>query len=217
MEILKLTDTGVEESARRAAAVLRAGGVVLYPTDTLYGLGADAISDAAVAKVYKIKKRDEQKPIHCIVADQAAAEKYAVFEDLPLVLARFLWPGALTLILKKKEGIETGVARGLRTIGIRIPDNSFCTAFAKEFGGPITTTSANITGMPCERSVEKILAQLGDTAKDIDLIIDAGNPPAGGAERLPSTVVDVSGTEAVVLREGAIKDDDIWRALRFEP
>ena len=212
MEVLKLAEAGVAAAARRAAATLREGGVILYPTDTLYGLGSDALSDEAVAKVYKIKKRDDQKPIHCIVADQAVAEKYAVFEDLPLVLARSLWPGALTLILKKKEGIETGVARGLSTIGIRIPDHPLCLAMAKEFGGLITTTSANISGKPCERSVEKILAQLGDTAKDIDLIIDAGELP----ERLPSAVVDVSGTEAVVLREGAIKDDDIWRALRFE-
>ena len=212
MEVLKLAEAGVAAAARRAAATLREGGVILYPTDTLYGLGSDALSDEAVAKVYKIKKRDDQKPIHCIVADQAVAEKYAVFEDLPLVLARSLWPGALTLILKKKEGIETGVARGLSTIGIRIPDHPLCLAMAKEFSGPITTTSANISGKPCERSVEKILAQLGDTAKDIDLIIDAGELP----ERLPSAVVDVSGTEAVVLREGAIKDDDIWRALRLE-
>ena len=212
MEVLKLAEAGVAAAARRAAATLREGGVILYPTDTLYGLGSDALSDEAVAKVYKIKKRDDQKPIHCIVADQAVAEKYAVFEGLPLVLARSLWPGALTLILKKKEGIETGVARGLSTIGIRIPDHPLCLAMAKEFGGLITTTSANISGKPCERSVEKILAQLGDTAKDIDLIIDAGELP----ERLPSAVVDVSGTEAVVLREGAIKDDDIWRALRFE-
>jgi len=212
MEVLKLAEAGVAAAARRAAATLREGGVILYPTDTLYGLGSDALSDEAVAKVYKIKKRDDQKPIHCIVADQAVAEKYAVFEDLPLVLARSLWPGALTLILKKKEESETGVTRGLSTIGIRIPDHPLCLAMAKEFGGLITTTSANISGKPCERSVEKILAQLGDTAKDIDLIIDAGELP----ERLPSAVVDVSGTEAVVLREGAIKDDDIWRALRFE-
>lgn len=184
----------------KAAAILRAGGVILYPTDTLYGLGVDALSDEAVAKVYAIKGRDEKKPLHAVVADMDMASKYGEVNETADKLARAFLPGPLTLILKKKEGVETGIGRERKTFGIRIPDNQFCRDLALEFGKPFTTTSANIAGATPERSVEKILAQLGGRAQFINLIIDAGELP----EHLPSTVVDVSDDSIRILREGAI-------------
>ncbi len=109
-----------------AAAAIEAGGVVMYPTDTLYGLGADALSDSAVARLYAVKARDEKKPIHAIVADMQMAERYGYVDGAARMLAERFLPGPLTLILKKKEGIETGIAKGIDTFGIRIPDNAFC-------------------------------------------------------------------------------------------
>lgn len=208
---IRLNSGNVGECASLAAEILRAGGVVLYPTDTLYGLGADALSDDAVAKVYTIKGRDGKKPVHCVVSDMSMAERYVEVNSagwrIARKLAEKLLPGALTLILKKKKGIDGGIARDMDTVGIRIPDNEFCLALAREFGGCITTTSANKAGMETERNVEKILEQLGEAS--IDLVVDAGPLPS----RQPSTVVDVSGKEPVILREGAISATDIQAVL----
>lgn len=200
-----------DNAAKKAAAVLRQGGIVLYPTDTLYGLGADAFLNEAVDKVYAIKGRSEKKPIHCIVADIAMAQEYAeVTDDANLLFERLL-PGGLTVILKKQKGIEGGIARGVGTIGIRIPQNVFCLQLAKEFGKPFTATSANLAGMLQFRSVESIVKQLGDNADTIDLIIDAGELPGSA----PSTVIDLSGEEPVILREGAVPVADVWNTIRI--
>ena len=210
METVRLSEVGVEAAARSAAEVLRAGGVVLYPTDTLYGLGADAFSGGAVAKVQGIKGRDEEKPIHCIVADMKMAEKYAELNDTARLLAKEFLPGPLTIVVKKKPTAKSGIAQGMKTIGIRIPKDNFCLMLAREFGGPYTTTSANISGTKTLTTVAGILKQLGESAKHIDLVIDAGELP----ERPPSTVVGVSELGLVVLREGAIPTDEIWNVAR---
>ena len=219
MEVIRLTEANRKDLAARAAEVLRAGGVVLYPTDTLYGLGADALSDEGVAKVKRIKGRDEGKPIHAIVSDLEMAEEYGELTDDARLLASRLPQGQVTYIVsakggsasggKKLAGPRTGILRGIATFGFRIPDNEFCISLLREFGKPVTATSANTSGEQPERSVEKILAQLGIAAEGIGLLIDAGELP----ERLPSTVVDLSGEEPVIVREGAIPSTDIWNVL----
>jgi L-threonylcarbamoyladenylate synthase len=209
MEILKLTESNIEECATRAAVVLRAGGVILYPTDTLYGLGADAFSDAAVAKVYEIKKRDEAKPMHCVVADIRMAEQFAELDPRARALAEKFLPGPLTLILKKKFASVTGIAKGIETVGIRVPANDFCLALARAYDAPYTTTSANVSNAPQQRRLDDILAQLGENVRRIDLVIDAGELPM----RLPSTVVDVSSSQVKILREGMISAFRINQAL----
>ncbi len=204
MEIIDLTK-GLGACVLKASGVLRSGGVIIYPTDTLYGLGADALSDEAVAKVYAIKGRDEGKPIHAVFADLAMAEEYAEMNDAARRLAEKFLPGALTLVLRKKSGIDTGIARGIETIGIRIPDNEFCLDLARTFGKPYTATSANIAGMLPQLSIEKVLEQLGGNAKGVDLAIDDGMLPM----RLPTTVVNVVSGVPVILREGAISSEQI--------
>ena len=199
MEIMSLQNNATN-AVHKAAEVLRGGGVILYPTDTLYGLGADALSDEAVAKLYAINGRDEKKPVHAIVADMKMAGRYTEINEPARRLAEKFLPGPLTLILKKKEGIDTGIAKGMDTFGIRIPASELCLEIARTFGKPYTTTSANRAGQETGRSVEAILAQLGEKASVIDLVIDAGELPG----RMPSTVVDVSSGEIRTLREGAI-------------
>ena len=212
MERIELDDESINVATTRASKVLRNGGVVMYPTDTLYGLGADAFSDKAVDKIYAIKGRDEKKPIHCIVADIAMAEEYAEVTDDARLLFERLLAGGLTVILKKREAVVGGIARGLDTIGIRIPHNDFCIQLAGAFGEPFTATSANLAGHEHQWSVEAILKQLGPNAEIIDLIIDAGELPPSA----PSTVVDLSGEEPLIVREGAIAAADIWNAIRAE-
>ncbi|KKW19513.1 MAG: hypothetical protein UY61_C0055G0002 [Candidatus Adlerbacteria bacterium GW2011_GWC1_50_9] len=212
MEIVRLADVGVKAAALRAAATLRAGGVILYPTDTLYGLGADALSDEAVAKVKRIKGRDEGKPIHAILADIETAENYVVMNDEARMLARVFWPGSLTLIFEKKEGIDTGIGSAIDTFGARVSDNPFALELAHTFGKPYTGTSANRSGEKSERSVGGILTQLEDAASGIDLVIDAGEL----LDSLPSTVVDVHSAGPVILREGAVSIAEVWNVLRAE-
>ncbi|OGG58008.1 threonylcarbamoyl-AMP synthase [Candidatus Kaiserbacteria bacterium RIFCSPHIGHO2_01_FULL_55_17] len=200
----------MEECAARAGDVLRAGGVVLYPTDTLYGLGADALSDEAVAKIYAIKGRAGQKPIHCIVADLEMAERYTELNGAARALAKKFLPGPLTLVLQKKRGIDTGIAKNMKTVAIRIPDNKFCLALARKFGKPYTTTSANVSGMEAPATVYGILEQLGEDKEEIDLVVDAGALP----HRQASSVVDVSGSTLNVIREGAVEKGSILGVLR---
>ncbi|OGG76849.1 threonylcarbamoyl-AMP synthase [Candidatus Kaiserbacteria bacterium RIFCSPLOWO2_01_FULL_54_24] len=212
MEKLKLSEANIEECAARAAAVLRAGGVVLYPTDTLYGLGSDALSDEAVAKIYAIKRREKWKPIHAIVADLEMAGRYAELTDDVRSFAKQLPKGQVTFILKKRAGSNSGILNGLDTFGFRIPDNELCIALTRAFDGPVTATSANVSGMESGSTVEGILAQLGENARHIDLILDTGELPT----RAPSTVVDLSGETPVILREGAIPNSEIWNVIRPE-
>ena len=208
MEVLHLTRENVDSCAARAAEVLRAGGVVLYPTDTLYGLGADAFSDAAVAKVYAIKGREEGKPIHAIVSDLEMAGKYGdVTNDATRLVAQ-LPKGLLTLIVKKKD-VQSGIAKDIETFGFRIPGNDLCIELVRAFGGPVTATSANKSEEVPERSVEKILEQLGGNAKYVDLVIDVGELP----RREPSSVVDLCSPEPAVLREAAVSAQEIRSIL----
>ena len=209
MEKVDLRLKNMEAAARSAAAVLADGGVILYPTDTLYGLGADAFSDAAVDTIYTIKGRDPHKPIHAIFSDMEMVEKYAEVTDAARKLARRFLPGPLTLVLKKKRHVTGGIARDMETIGIRIPDNQFCIEVARMFGKPFTATSANVAGMNTENSVEKIVAQLGTSAHRIACAFDSGELPV----RAPSTVVDVSTGVVRVLRDGAISGVSLERVL----
>lgn len=204
MEVISL-ESGVGKAAIRAAGVLRQGGVILYPTDTVYGLGADALSDDAVAKIYAIKGMDVTKPVHAAVADLEMADKYGEVNDIARKLAEKFLPGALTLILKIREGVNSGIAMGRADFAIRIPKNELCLEIARTFGKPFTTTSANITGQPPARTVGEIVAQLGDVAQYIDLVIDAGALP----DRKPSTVVNVVSGFPSVIREGEIPAADI--------
>lgn len=205
-----LTIDNTDESAHRAAEVLRSGGVVLYPTDTLYGLGADALSDEAVAKIFSIKGRDEGKPVHAIVNDLSMVKAFAHVDTTLSTLVGELPQGQVTYVVKKSTSCTTGICKSVDTFGFRIPDNEFCLLMLQEFGGPITATSANKAGALPQHSVDSILSQLGDVS--IDLVIDAGTLP----DRAPSSVVDVSHTEPVILREGAVAVADIWYALKPE-
>ena len=203
MELVRITNTeDITLAVQKAADVLRAGGVILYPTDTIYGLGADALSDIAVAKIYAIKGRDEGKPIHALLSSVEMAEQYA---EIPKEIRDNITPAPISFIFKKKLGFDTGITKNIETFGFRIPDNTFCLELTKKFNGPVTATSANKSGEQPEVSIETILEQLGDTAKNIDLVIDAGILKPS----LPSTVVDMSSGMPVILREAAVPAEEI--------
>lgn len=205
MEVMSLSE-GVGKCVVRAAGVLRQGGVVVYPTDTLYGIGVDAFSNEAVDRLYTIKSREPGKPTHCIVADLAMMEEYAEVPEAARKLAEKFLPGALTLILKKKPTIGSGIARGMDTIGVRIPNHDFCLELARTLGTPITTPSANKSGVVATTVPAEIIAQLGE--ENIDLFIDDGVLSAS----MPSTIVNLVSGHTSVVREGAISSASILAA-----
>ncbi len=143
--------------------------------------------------------------MHAVFADLNMAEEYAEINDAARKLAEKFLPGALTLVLKKKAGLNTGIVKGIETIGVRIPDNEFCLELAKTYGKPYTATSANRSGETPEISIDKISAQLGSSLKLLDLAIEAPIFPM----RPPTTVVNLASGSPIILREGAISSAEI--------
>lgn len=195
MKYIKINAENPEkEKIEMALDVLRDGGVLIYPTDTVYGLGANATNEKSIQKIFSIKKRAAGKPISICLSKVEDIKKVAFLNKTSEKIIKKILPGPLTLILKKKEHISSILTGHSNKIGIRIPDNLICQKLAMEF--PITTTSANISGKKVPQSAEEAQNQLGDK---VDLIIDTGpstNP-------LASTVVDLTYSPPRVLREGA--------------
>ena len=181
---------------------------MLYPTDTLYGLGVDALNVEALQKLKELKGRsaaENKKPISILVADMAMAAEYAEVTPLAQALAAKFLPGKLTLILKAKSNLPDELTAGSGTIGIRIPKHMLCLNIVREFGRPVTATSANVAGEEPMRSVPEILAQFGEKANMIGRVIDSGEL----LESLPSTVVDARNAKPLLLREGAVSKEEI--------
>lgn len=199
MERLRLTNKDeMEKAVEEAVRVLNAGGVVLYPTDTLYGLGADATNEEAISKVYAIKEREKEKPLSVMVASLEEMERYASVSKLGEKIMRKVLPGPFTFVLPKKAALPETLTGGEDTLGLRVPNAAFCIALAHTFRKAITATSANTSGQADGRNVDDILKQLGDSARHIDLILDAGELP----KRDASTVLKVTEHGVKVLREG---------------
>jgi L-threonylcarbamoyladenylate synthase len=209
MHIISLKESDAGSAVAAAVNALKKNGVVLYPTDTLYGLGADALSDEAVDRVYAIKDRDDRKPIHTIVSSLEMAEEYGEIDPLVKLVAENTQKGKVSFIVRKKHGLSTGMCRGIETFGFRIPDHNFCQAMLSTYGRPITATSANIAGEVPERAFDAVCAQLEKGEALPELAIDAGELP----ESLPSTVVDFSKDRPIIIREGAVPVADIWAAI----
>jgi L-threonylcarbamoyladenylate synthase len=195
-------ESDLAEAIQQAAEILRQGGVVLYPTDTTYALAANALDEKAVDRVFQIKGRDYSKPIHVIVRDIDQAAQYVQVNDAARNIAAQFLPGALTLVLPQltNSGIPPLLVAGASTLGVRIPNHPVCLALSQEIDFPVTTTSANLSGMPNTYFVETVRDQLGSDVARIDLILDAGRLDAGGV----STVIAIEGESVKLIREGAI-------------
>jgi L-threonylcarbamoyladenylate synthase len=186
--------------------MLRGGGVVALPSDTLYALVARAQDAAGVNRVFAIKGRDNTKALPLFVADAAMAERCAVLNDLARRLAASFWPGALTVVLPKQRGFESEALSGGETVALRVPDHDLLLDVIRELDAPLTATSANRSGGPDPATAEEVKRQLGS---DVDYVLDAG-PCAVGVS---STIVDCCGMAPVILRQGAVSKEAIDRAL----
>ena len=193
-----------------AATALAGGGLVAFPTETVYGLGADATSDVAVAKLYAAKERPAFNPLIAHVPDLAAARELAHVDGEALALAEAFWPGPLTLVLRQRDGCPIGqlATAGLDTIAVRVPAHRVAGDILRALGKPVVAPSANRSGLVSPTSAQHVLA---DLAGRIDLIIDDGPSPVG----VESTIVACLG-RAMLLRPGAIPRAEIERILGRE-
>jgi L-threonylcarbamoyladenylate synthase len=190
----------------QAVAILRAGGIVAYPTDTLYGLAVDPRSDSAVRKLYAAKERDRSAAITLIAADLAQAKRAGAFGPREIRLAETFWPGPLTIIVHAEETLSRWVCSDLGTVGVRVPAHAVARALAAGFGGCVTATSANLSGRAAATTADETAAAVGGR---IDAVLDAG-PAPGGA---PSTIVEVTDVGPVLRRAGAVAWDRVLKSL----
>jgi L-threonylcarbamoyladenylate synthase len=193
----------LHEDIERAAAILRAGGVVAFPTETVYGLGADAENAAAVARVFAIKARPPSHPVIVHVADAAALDAWCTaVPDVARRLAERFWPGPLTLILRRRPRVPDVVTGGLDTVGIRVPRHDVALALLRGFGGGMAAPSANRYGRISPTTAGHVHADLG---RDVDFVLDGGPCPIG----VESTIVDVSSGTPALLRPGGVTPEEL--------
>ena len=192
MKILKTNQNEVDKNViDEAVKVLADGGVILYPTDTVYGLGANIFNRKAVRKVYNIKKRSYLKPVSLLVSSKDAIPLVSKASLNQLNFIDKYLPGPYTFILKKSKIVPRHLTSGSANVGVRVPKSEIACSLAKIF--PITTTSANLSNKDTLDTPEEILKQLGC---EVDLIIDVGHLKSGN----PSTIIDLTGEEPVFVK-----------------
>jgi len=193
----------VNPEVRRAAEILRAGGLVAFPTETVYGLGADASSASAVARLYAVKRRPADHPVILHFASQQEAFQWGKeIPDNARVLAQRFWPGPLTLILKRSEKAKDFVTGGQASVGLRVPSHPVARELLEAFGGAIAAPSANRFGRISPTTAAHVREDLG---ADVDLILEGGASEIG----IESTIVDLSTGVPVLLRPGAISREQL--------
>ena len=199
-EIIKISDASEKEKIKKAAAVLTNRGLVAFPTETVYGLGADATDAEAAKKIYAAKGRPSDNPLIIHIGDPKDAENYAFTNECYYRLAKAFMPGPLTVILPKKDTVPSSVTGGLDSVAVRCPAHPIANAIIKECGVAIAAPSANISGSPSPTSGEHVIH---DMMGRIDMIVDGGACDIG----LESTIIKLEGSRATLLRPGAITCD----------
>lgn len=196
-----------ETAIDRAVALLRAGGLVAFPTETVYGLGADATNPTAVRRIFTVKGRPDTNPLIVHVADQEVARRYArAWPRAAEEFARRFWPGPLTLVVPKSERIVPEATAGLPTVGLRAPDHPLAVELLRAFNGPVAAPSANRSGRISPTKAEDVRRELGDA---VDLVLDGGPCKVG----IESTVLDLTLDKAAILRPGAVTQREIEQVI----
>ncbi len=202
--IFSLSSSTHQKCVSQSVETLRSGGIIIYPTDTIYGIGADATNDFAIEKIYHIKQRDSQKPLLILASSLEMVKHYTKnISSTTEELLKKYWPGSVTFIFQANSLLPSSLTLN-NTIGIRIPNNIFCLDVINELRKPIISTSANISQ---QEGGTKIAEIQKDFFGKVNVIINAGDVE----NSLPSTVVDVSGKISKIVRQGVveIKDDNL--------
>ncbi|MFH1966746.1 MAG: L-threonylcarbamoyladenylate synthase, partial [Patescibacteria group bacterium] len=185
MEIIKFDD---DHAIELAVKVIKRGGSIIYPTDTVYGLGVSALNLHAVERLFKIKKRPESKPAPIMVKNIEMAKKLAYIDAKTERILREVWPGQVTVVLEKRSIVPDILTAGLKTVGLRIPNHYFTQLLMENLNEPITATSANFSGEPSLGSAAEIIKIFNNAYPRPDLILDARELPLSP----PSTVLDLT-------------------------
>jgi L-threonylcarbamoyladenylate synthase len=201
--------TEVQKQVDEGIKIILSGGLVAFPTDTLYGLGAGAYVETGVERIFRVKKRPPEMALPLLLADTAQIPEIAseVPEYAWRLIERFL-PGGLTLVVRRTHRVKDIITGGSNTVAFRIPDHPVPRALIRGSEMPITGTSANVSGQPNPLTYEEVCRQIGDK---VDLVIKGGAPPHGKE----STVVDVTGDAPVILRPGVISKEQIVEAAKI--
>ena len=202
MKVVKPDEQGLKEASVR----MLTGGVVVYPTETFYGLGCVPSDPDASRRVCEIKERAD-KPLPLICGDLQAARRIVEFNAAAEILAERFWPGPLTLVLPKRIDYPLWVTHGTKTLAVRVPGSETARRLARLSAGVIVSTSANKTGKTPPRTAKEAIAQIG---REVDIVVDGGETPGG----LPSTVLDLTSDELWILRAGPVTGDQIVKALK---
>ncbi len=199
MPVIRLTDENAEKAIAEAVRKLKSGGIVAFPTESFYALGAMAFDEKAVKKIFDLKNRPHEKPLPLITGD--VQSMMTVVKKIPDQARDFitkLWPGPLTMIFEAQPEVPELITGNSNKVAVRIPGKSTALQIAKAIKMPVTATSANLSSMPPAINAEAVLSYFGD---NVDLILDGGHAPGGK----PSTILDVTVTPYRILREGSIE------------
>lgn len=212
MEIINIPNKDYVDYAiiGRVRDVLANGGVIIYPTDTIYGLGVDATREDLIKRIFTIKKRSEQKPLSVICSDIGMVKKYAFVSERNRRILEAIWPGPITAILPGLFKLPEALSGRAKTVAVRIPDSDFVLALVRQFGRPITATSANISGEKTPTSGQKAIEHFREHRAALpSLVIEAGEV----ADSSPSAILDLSDAKPRIARVGAVKPAELMKIL----
>jgi L-threonylcarbamoyladenylate synthase len=195
-----------EPTRSEAARIIAGGGIIAFRTDTFYGLGADPLNRTAIARIKELKGREDRKPILLLISDADEVDRFIEQSSFFKLIAMGKWPAPLTLIGVSRPEVPIDLTAGTNSLGVRLPDDENVRRLVRACGGALTATSANVSGKPPARTAKEVENYFPE---GIDLIIDGGEATA----MEPSTVLDLSGTEARLIREGAISREELANIL----
>jgi len=206
MPVLKATVNNIREASK----VVKNGGLVVYPTDTVYGLGCDPFNVRAVEKVFSVKGERKQKPLPILASDLERIEKIAYISEMARKIAEKHWPGPLTLVVPKKTVLPNIVTCGLASVGVRVPNHKVAVQLISLCDGLLVGTSANKTGEKPPKTAREATKQLG---RQVDIVLNGGPTPLGQE----SSIVDLTSRKPKMLREGQVTLLDVLKAIRDSP
>ncbi len=212
MEIVKInSEDDFLPAIQKAIAVLRLGGVIVYPTDTFYALGANAMEPQSVERVFRIKKREKEKPLPIAVRNIKWAKGLSFIYRKEEKLLNKIWPGPTTVVLPKRNVVPDVLTAAKPSVAMRIPNHRFVEKLLAKFGYPITSTSATVSGVSPSRNISDIIGLFERAEYQPSLVIDAGDLP----ESEPSTVIDLIGSQPKILRVGPSNPKKLMKLLEI--
>lgn len=212
MRIIKVNlNEDFSEALTEVIAILKSGGTVIYPTDTLYALGVNALDPYAVEKIFRIKQRPKSKPLPIAVRNIKWAKELAFIDEKEEKVLEAVWPGQVTVVLPKQSIVPDILTAGQKSVAMRVPNSQFVDKLLGKFGYPITSTSANISNELPSNKVSDIAERFEDTYYKPDLIIDVGDLKISE----PSTILDLTSDKPKILRVGPTKPEKLLKLLEL--